>query len=220
VFRGVDWDIYDRLSDAAGERQTVRLAYDGRDLEIMTVGRVHEYFKGLLDLFVNEVATELAIPLRGGGETTWKRPELLRGLEADQCYFFRPEKRAADAAAVKRRSNDMADYPNPDLAVEIDISPPEVDRPGIYAALRVDEVWRFDGEVVTIEQLQEDGTYAAMDSSRWLPVRADEIQRWLVEEDASDQSDWCRRLRTWVRRLAARLNKPRPQRRRRPKGTA
>ena len=41
---------------------------------------------------------------------------------------------------------DIADYPNPDLAIEIDISPPEVDREGIYKSLKVAEIWRFDGE--------------------------------------------------------------------------
>ncbi len=32
----------------------------------------------------------------------------------------------------------MLDFPNPDLAIEVDISRPEIDRAGIYAALRVD----------------------------------------------------------------------------------
>src|SRR5438045_881021 len=159
VIRGVDWETYDRLSDAVGEGQHVRLAYDGKDLEIMSTSHIHEYFKELLGLFVHEVCTELEIPRLPGGETTWKRSELAKGLEADQCYEFRPEKLAIVAAAIKRRSKDIADYPNPDLAIEIDISPPEVDRMGIYESLQVAEIWRFDGEEVTIEQLQADGTY-------------------------------------------------------------
>jgi Uma2 family endonuclease len=217
VIRGVDWEIYDKLSDAVGEGQHVRLTYDGKDLEIMTIGHVHEHFKDLLGLFVSEVATVLAIPRSSVGEATWKRLKLGRGLEADQSCYFRPEKRAAAAAAIKRRSQEVDDYPNPDLAIEIDISPSEVDRPGVYAALQVAEVWRFDGEEVTIEPLREDGTYITAEMSRFLPVRADEIRRWILDEDSSDQSAWCRRLRTWARRLARRLP-PRPRRPRRPKG--
>jgi Uma2 family endonuclease len=216
AIRGVDWEIYDKLSDAVGEGQHIRMAYDGRDLEIMTTSRFHEHFKDLFGLFVSEVATELKIPRTSGGETTWKRPELLRGLEADQCYEFQPEKRAAVVAALKRRSMDIADYPNPDLAIEVDISPSEVDRPGIYAALQVPEVWRFDGEQVTIEQLQDDGSYLEVEMSRFLPVKAKEIRRWILDEDATDQSAWCRRLRTWARRLARR--NPKPRRPRRAKG--
>ena len=38
---------------------------------------------------------------------------------------------------MARGSNDVADYPNPDLAIEVDISPSQLDRPEIYAKLQV-----------------------------------------------------------------------------------
>ena len=61
----------------------------------------------------------------------------------------------------------IADYPNPDLAIEVDVSPSKIDRPGIYAALRVAELWRFDGdhEQVIIERLGADGSYHGTDGS-------------------------------------------------------
>jgi Uma2 family endonuclease len=199
TIRGLDWFLYDRLSDAIGEGQHIRLAYDGKDLEIMTTGRLHEDYKGLFGRLINAVTFELGIPSSDAGETTWKRPEVARGLEADQCYYFLPEKLAADADARARKSNDVADYPNPDLAIEIDISPSELDRATIYAALRITEVWRFDGETMVIEQLAPDGSYVEVDSSRFLPIRADEVVRWLVEEDVKDKLAWERRLRAWIR---------------------
>jgi Uma2 family endonuclease len=94
-----------------------------------------------------------------GLETNWIRPELERGLEADQCYVFDPAKLAVVHELLARRENDVAAYPNPDLAVEVDLSSPQADRPGIYAALQVPELWRFDGEIVSIEQLGSDGRY-------------------------------------------------------------
>ncbi len=51
-------------------------------------------------------------------------------------HYFTAKKLAADAKSRARKSNKVADYPNPDLAIEIDISPSEVDRPAIYAALQ------------------------------------------------------------------------------------
>lgn len=54
-------------------------------------------------------------------------------------------------AARMRRSLDVADYPNPDLAVEIDIAPPLVDREAIYRSLKVGEIWSFDGGDVRIQ---------------------------------------------------------------------
>ena len=135
-------------------------------------------------------------PFKSAGQTTWKRPEVARGLEADESYFFHADKLDAVAAGKAQRSLDIADYPNPDLGIEVDMSPPKIDRPGIYAALKVAEVWRFDGErqELVIERLEDDGTYRAVDRSSFLPVSAAEIRRWVVEEDSHDQSAWARRL--------------------------
>jgi Uma2 family endonuclease len=99
---------------------------------------------------------------------------------------------------VAKHSKDIADYPNPDLAIEVDISRPKIDRPGIYAALGVAEVWRFGDDQLVIERLSEDGTFVAVDTSGFLPIRAEEIVRWVVKEDISDESARARRLRAWV----------------------
>jgi Uma2 family endonuclease len=208
VFRGVGWEIYDALSDAMGEGSHVRMAYDGKDLEIMTISRLHEIFRDLFGDLVSTVSYELNIPRSAAGATTWKRLELSRGLEADQCYYFSPEKLVVEARARARKSMDLADYPNPDLAIEIDLSPPQVDREDIYKRLQVGEIWYFDGEDVTIEQLGEDGQYSVVEMSRSLRVKSAEIRRWIVEEDSSDILAWSRRLRAWLRRIARTRKKP------------
>ena len=143
-----------------------------------------------------------AFSISASAQTTWKRPEAARGLEADQCYHFDPKKIRLVAAARKRGSMDIADYPNPDMAVEIDISPPQVDRDSIYKSLQIAEIWRFDGNEVTIEQLAEDGSYVGAEMSRFLPIKAIEIRRWILEEDWSEQTAWCLRLRAWLRQIA------------------
>ena len=114
-------------------------------------------------------------------------PRSLAGWRPIECYYFLPEKLAAGRRGLERGSEDIADYPNPDLAIEVDISPPQVDRAGIYAALRVAEIWRLDGDRVIIERLTPEGTYEAVDASGFLPVRAEEIRRWIIEEDRRDR---------------------------------
>ena len=42
VVRDVSWNFYDRLTDAIGERSSIRVAFDGKDVEIMVLGPVHE----------------------------------------------------------------------------------------------------------------------------------------------------------------------------------
>ena len=201
VIRGVGWHVYDCLSEAIGEGQHIRLAYDGEDLEIMTTGYPHERYKEMFGKIVATVSRVKGIPRKTAGETTWKRPEIERGLQADECYYFRAEKFAIVEAAFARKSMDIADYPNPDLAIEIDLSGPKVDRPGIYAKLKVAEIWRFDGESLVIEQLQDDGSYAPVKTSRFLPLRPEDLLRWLTREDYSDELDWERRLDQWAKRL-------------------
>jgi Uma2 family endonuclease len=201
TIRGLSWDLYDRLSDAIDPRQHIYLAYDGKDLEIMTKGRWHEHYKELFGRFVSRVTAALMIRRATLGETSWKRPEIARGLEADQCYYFAPDKLEADARARARKSDDIADYPNPDLAIEVDLSPSQIDRPSIYATLRVREIWRFDGASVVIEQLGPDGSYSPVDYSRFLPVTANDILRWIIHEDSTDELEFERRVTEWAREL-------------------
>ena len=209
VIRGVDWAFYEHLLDSIPEDCHIHVDYDGKDLELMSpISPFHDEIKTLFGQFVEAVAQELGIPYKGLGQTTWKRFEVARGLESDECYYFKPEKLAAADAAKARRSKDVADYPNPDLSIEVDISPSRIDRPGINAALVVAEVWRFDGERkwTVIERVSEDGTYQTVDMSEFLPVRSEEVARWVLEEDRRAGSAWGRRLRAWTRaELALRL---------------
>ena len=55
VFRGVSHDAYQSLSRAMSEGEHIRLAYDGKDLEIMVTGNIHEHWKELLGKIVNAV---------------------------------------------------------------------------------------------------------------------------------------------------------------------
>ncbi len=198
VIRGADRDLYERLDEAIGEGQHVHLAYDGKDLELMTTGNIHESFKVRIDRFVAAATTGLDIDCVSCGQTTWKTEEADRGLEADQSYYFDLEKLRVARAALARRSMDPADYPKPDMAIEIDISRSQVDRPSIYKALRVTEVWRFNGITLVIEQLQPDGSYIRIEVSRFLPIPPYEIVAWLTADDALLETAWNRRLYQWA----------------------
>ena len=199
VIADVTWNDYARLVDAVAEGENCRVAYDGKDVELMNVGPVHDSYSEILGLFVNLIAEELQIDLRGARSTTWRRRKLKRGIEADLSYYVDAAKVAAFDAALARRSGKIKDYPNPDLAVEVDISRPKIDRQGIYAALQVSEVWRVFEEHVSIEQLQSDGKYVAAVSSRFLSVTPDDVERWVLREGARGSVTWKQRLREWVR---------------------
>ena len=197
VFRGVDWHTYNQLCQATGESGGIRLIYDGKDLEIMVVGNIHEQIKELFGAIVRAVATGLDLDFVACGQTTWQTE--IRGLEADLSYDFDPEKIRVAREAMARMSMDPADYPRPDLAIEIDMSPPQVDRPSIYRDLGVAEVWRLvRGQELIMEQLQADGSYATVDASRFLLIRPEDILPWLSEAARESQPTWNRRLTQWA----------------------
>ncbi len=199
VIRDVDWSFYERLVDSIPEGARIRVNYDGKDLELMAPSPFHDGVKTSLARMVELTAEELEIPFRGFGQTTWKRARVARGLEADECYYFAADKLAVVDAAMRRRATSVVDYSNPDLGIEVDISPSRIDRPGIYAALGIVEVWRFAGEEVIIERLGPAGSYERVEFSGFLLLSGKEIHRWVIEEDALDGSLWARRLRAWVR---------------------
>jgi Uma2 family endonuclease len=93
----------------------------------------------------------------------------------------------------------VTNYPNPDLVIEVDISPSRIDMPGLYAALAIPEFWRIHKKTVTIEQLDSSGAYVAATRSEFLLVRPEDVTRWVFAEDASDPMVWKQRLRDWAR---------------------
>src|SRR5208337_493596 len=97
VIRGVNWAFYEQLVDSIPEGVNIHLDYDGKDLEIMSQSALHDGDKKLLGQLVEAIAQELEIPYKSAGQTTWKRPEVARGLESDECYFFGADKLAAVA---------------------------------------------------------------------------------------------------------------------------
>lgn len=198
VFRGVDWHTYNQLSESLDDGQHVHLIYDGKDLEIMVIGNAHEILKGRISKIVNAVAMGRRVNHLDSGQATWKTT--VRGLEADLSYYFDPEKIRQAKEALRRKSMDPAHYPRPDMAIEIDMSPSQVDRPAIYRDLRVAEVWRLSrGGIVIMEALQADGSYAAIEESRFLRIRPYDVLRWMNEADTEpDESAWQLRLTQWA----------------------
>ncbi|MBX6315964.1 MAG: Uma2 family endonuclease [Isosphaeraceae bacterium] len=194
LVRDVDWATYQKLAEAIGD-QPILIAYNQGDLELMSPGPLHEDYKGQLRRLIEVVTEERGIPCKNLGSTRWEQPAALRGWEADEYFYLTAEK----IRAARSRTNDAADYPVPELASEIDLRPSQLDRPGIYAALGVPEVWRFDGEALWIDQLGADGTYRAATESQLLPISPAEVARWLRLEESDDDHEWARRFRAWFR---------------------
>src|SRR5205807_371200 len=127
-----------------------------------------------------------------------KREGLARGLEADDCFWI------ANEHLVRGKTTwDPETDPPPDVAVEVDLSPSDADRMAIYAALRVPEVWRFDGETLSVHILQSDGAYRSVERSPTFPsIPVPEIAQFLQPDPANDYLGVVRSFRVWLAQFA------------------
>lgn len=194
VLNGVSWDFYEACLDAIGERR-IRVSYYRGNIEMMTLSGEHERCKKLLGRIIEAAAEESNIAILAFGSTTRRRRELEAGLEPDESYHIQ------HVAQVRGKEEiDLAADPPPDLAVEVEISRSAIDRMAIYGALRIPEVWRFDGQALTIHILGEDGGYHQRDQSSSLPfLPPREIERFMAARNETDDTTWIRSFRQWVR---------------------
>ncbi len=194
VLRGVSWSTYEALLadvDAPGSRIT----YDRGDLEIMSPSDEHERFKRLIGRLIETLTEESEIPIRSSGSTTFRSEPKRRGFEPDESYYIANESRVRGRDEI-----DLAVDPPPDLVVEVEITRSVIDRMPLYAALGVPEVWRYDGRSLQVVQLQPNGSYARKEESAAFPfLPLAELERFLGERNATDETTWIRAFRTAVR---------------------
>jgi Uma2 family endonuclease len=196
----VDWRTYSQLLRAFAERPGIRLTYDRGELEIMSPLLEHDGDGRFLGRLVLVLTEELGLPLKPGGSVTMRRRRKRRGLEADECFWIANAHRMAG-----KRRLDLRVDPPPDLVIEVDVTHSSLDRMGIYARLGVPEVWRLDGNTLTIHVLGEDKKYAPADASRSFPlVTAADLMGFLERSRrGGDDNEIVRGFREWIRQRRA-----------------
>jgi Uma2 family endonuclease len=198
VFRAVDWSTYQAFQHALGERH-LRLTFDGENLEIMTVSLLHDFLSRLLGRFLVVLTEELDMPLRSAGSMTLDQEDVNRGLEPDECFYIINEPRVRG-----KKELDLERDPPPDLGMEIDISRSSLNRLAIYAAIKVPEVWRYDGENLFIYQLNATGEYELSARSKYfrmVPMEA--VKEFLSRKNEMDENSLVKLFRAWVREQIA-----------------
>jgi Uma2 family endonuclease len=198
ILRDIAWDDYRTISRALTGRH-VRLTYDRGTLELMTISHLHGNYSRLLGRMVGVLTEELGLPLHSIGDMTCDREDLERGTEPDEGFYITNE-----PLIRSKREIDLKVDPPPDLVLEIDVSRSSLRRLDIYAAMRVPEVWRFDGLKVRSYQLGKDGRYAETDRSQYFPaLPLDQLVRFLELKNEMDENSLIKMFRQWVREQLA-----------------
>jgi Uma2 family endonuclease len=193
VLHNVSWETFEALLRDTGEDRDSRFAYDCGVLEIMTPLFEHENPKIQFDRFILVLAEELGIEIISAGSTTLKRKISKRGIEPDTCYYIQNE-----VAIRGKQTLDLENDPPPDLAIEIDITSSSVNKLGIYSALGVTELWRYDGQNLKFYQLIE-GEYVECKFSIAFPlVSVSEISRFIEQSKSMGEIALLKSFRVWV----------------------
>lgn len=194
ILHGISWATYERLLADYQDSHAAHLAYDQGVLEIMVLSLEHERLKHTLATLVEVLAEEMGIDVDGVGSTTFHREDLAKGFEPDACFYIQ---RAEQVAGKKRI--DLTEDPPPDLVIEIDITSPSLDKFPIYAQIGVPEVWRYEGQTLSVLK-REGQTYTLVEASEVLPgVPSAQLSDFIHDSESLKRTVWLRQVREWVR---------------------
>lgn len=161
----IDWDEYEHLlTQMESFHPGHRLSYDRGRLIIVSPSLEHERAKEFISSIIQALAEEMELTLEPAGATTFKRKLLKKGVEPDACFYVQNA-----ARVIGRRTFRHAEYPPPDVAIEIDMSYDSLDKLPIYAALGVPEIWRYDGVITRFYELAGKN-YEVIQNSRAFPT--------------------------------------------------
>lgn len=138
ILNKVDWETYDHLVKDLMGRREVRLSYDNGRLEIMALSMDHEIPAKLLPHLILVLAQACGLNFLSVGSSTLRKRPKAKGTEPDDCFYFNEFEKISGKSTI-----DLSVDPPPDLAFEVDITSPSLNKFPIYAEIGVPELWRF-----------------------------------------------------------------------------
>ena len=194
VFENIRWETYEHILSDHVDASVPRFTFDRGRLEIMRPSSEHEEYKQGLTMLVEMLADGLGVDIRNLGSTTFKRSQLERGFESDVCFYMQSTERMHGKTPI-----DPAVDPRPDLAIEIEITDPVLNKLPVYAAFGVPEIWRFDGTRLRFLHLTG-GDYIETESSAAFPnISAHDLSHLARQSTSLRSTEWLAELRNWVR---------------------
>jgi Uma2 family endonuclease len=193
LLKDIDWSTLEELLAELGESRAARISYSRGMLEVMVPLAKHESDKELIGNLVEILLEELDIDFWALGSTTFKNEPMARAIEPDKCLYIQHE-----AMVRGKKRIDLTNDPPPDLAIEIDIS--SRTRFDNYEKLGVPELWRYDGDNLEINVLQN-GRYVTSATSIHFPQLplVEAIPQYVKQSQSMGRNATMKAFRAWVR---------------------
>jgi Uma2 family endonuclease len=168
----VSWAEYVTICEALWDKHpSLRVAYCEGAMELMSpIGDDHERLKKNIARFVELYALGRDVPLYAYGNMTFQNETALRAVEPDECYCV-------------GRAKPRGALGPPDIAIEVVLTNPLLDKLAIYAGLGVREAWIFKRGAFHLHALHA-GRYEPISRSELLPgIDFDVLARLVVRDD-------------------------------------
>ncbi len=162
VLESVRWETFVELAEQ--RRGSVpRMVYDEGVLEMMSPRRQHENIGRFIGRLIETYSEVWEIEIQSVASTTFKRKDLQKAFEADESYYVTHAEQIRPKEEV-----DLQSDPPPDLVIAVEITSSAIEKLKLFAAMGVPEVWRHDGEHLSVFRLK-DGEYELIPVSEELP---------------------------------------------------
>lgn len=153
VLYNVPWSHFEVQLAMRGDVSVPRMAYLDGALELMSPSKGHERMKSYLGCLVEMYAIERGVVLSPYGSWTLKHAPELAGVEPDECYIIGPDQ----------------EKDRPDLVIEVIWTSGSLDKLEIYRRLRINEVWFWRDNALSVHVLSG-GHYQRAEHSAVLPA--------------------------------------------------
>lgn len=195
VLYDIDWNTYTRLLRVLQTERRYRLSFDRGTLEIRSPAFENEHRSYVFGCLVDVLTEELDQPSRAGRTVTLRRKKKQKGLEPDNCYWL------ANAPLLLGKTHlDLRTDPPPDLAIEVEVTQRIIDRMGIYAALKVPEIWVLGAAALAFHVLHGKKYQVQTHSVAFPLLTAADLMGFLSQVGQVDETALVRQFRAWVRR--------------------
>ena len=165
LLENVSWETFRALRDEPANDH-IRMTYDRGRLELlMTVSSSHAELSRLIEFLIEQFCLAQDRDWRSLGDFTVEGEAVARSLEGDESFYIA----SVEAIRGKTVIDFAAGDPVPDLSVEVVVSNPLLDKPAVYAALGVSELWTWRNDALTVRALNDAGVYENRDDSPSLP---------------------------------------------------
>lgn len=196
VLHNISWNSYKQMTDALHNETSAHFTFDRGMLEIRVLSLKHENLKKILAMLFERIAEILEIEIFAAGSTTFQREDLERGFEPDECYYIQ------NAPLMRGKDSVNLNFdPPPDLTIEVDVKHSSLNRMGIFAAIGIPEVWRYDGEKLII-YLLKNNNYRESPESYVLPnVKTDALTKLIETGKRAEHKQFLFEIKNYTKRI-------------------